>query len=195
MPILVEITDSSSYGRFLDGLIGRVGEQATEEVTLVHRGEPSAKFRIDLRDLYVDAFWNGRTNAWVTLRALNYNHMASPDKISSQVIHNAVVSSAQWVNVSGAAAERQLKVMILIISEAARFMLVRFAVNRVCFRDGVELDYADLLPVIRNWSAIRERAGHAQITVADVRVHMPACDPTWMASGVRASLIENHLLF
>lgn len=191
---LVNLNDSASYGQFLDTLVREVGGSGTTEVTLQIDGQQSATFRVSHTDLYIHDFRNDVTGGWVTLSSLNYMHMASPVTVSGDEIRSAVIASATWAAVDTQAKERRLKLLIFVISEAARFMPVRFAVNRAIGQKHT-FNYSDFDEMLHSWNHLRGLAGRAQIRVADVEQHLGTLVPAWGASPARARLRGAHILF
>jgi hypothetical protein len=193
MPV-VNLNDSPSYGSFLDTLVREVGGNGTTEVTLEIDGDKSATFRVSHTDLYIHDFKNDVTGGWVQLSSLNYMHMASPETVSRAAIKFAVIESATWAAVDTQAKERRLKLLIFVISEAARFMPVRFAVNRA-ISQGHTFNYADFDDILHSWNHLREAVGRAQIRVADVEQHLGTLVPSWGDSEARGRLRGAHILF
>ena len=188
-----EITDSLSYGGFLDTLMMQLGKEGDITVSLLVDGVASADFRIRKSDLYLTHFKNAQTGDWVEF-AENYNAMAAPDRVTNKALRGALVDSATWPNTGSAGVQRQLRLVIFAISEAARFMVVRFAVNRA-LKMYDEFKYADFGPIVTNWSSIRERTKRGLVTVADIQAHLHVVSPTWSDSDSRANLLKAHLLF
>ncbi len=193
MPV-VDLTNSASYGHFLDTLVGQVGGGGNTEVSLKIDGVESATFRVSHADLYIHDFKHPVTGAWVSLAGVNYMDMASPETVSRDEIRSAVISSASWTTVDTPAKERRLKLLIFVISEAARFMPVRFAVNRAVGQ-GHTFAYADFHEMLHSWNHLRDLVGRAQIRVADIQKHLGTLVPSWGDSAARARLLNAHILF
>jgi hypothetical protein len=192
--IQVDIGRPQDYGHLLDTLLKKVGSTGTTSVAISLDGQVSAEFQVRNTDLYITAFRNGVATTWQALSSENYNDMASPDNVSRGQIRNAIIDSATWAAVNTGQREKYLKLLIFVISEAARFMVVRFAVNRAVSA-GQSFPYRHFVLILRNWSSLRDRVGKALITVADVRGHMAAVKPHYDESEAWTYLHAQNLLF
>lgn len=186
-----DIGKISNYGAMLDSLIRNVGSIGTTEISITLNGHTSTNFRIRNSDLYIEAYHSNGN--WVNLVSENYNDMASPTSISKYTIEAAIQRSANW-GVMNSTEEPHLKLLIFVISEASRFMVIRFAVNRA-INQGHTFAYDDFSTIFRNWSSLRERCGHALITVDDIQKNLGQIKPTWGGSGAQTRLTASHLLF
>jgi len=192
--ILVDIGRPSDYGHLLDTLLKKVGTGGTTSVAIRLDAQDSAEFQVRNADLYIVAFRNTVATAWHALSSENYNDMAAPDTVSRGEIRDAIIDSATWATVNTTQKEKYLKLLIFVISEAARFMVVRFAVNRAV-TGRQSFHYRHFVLILRSWSAIRGRVGRALITVADIRGHMPAVKPNYDTSEAWTYLHGQNLLF
>ncbi len=214
--MLIQVGKVSSYGASLDSLIKRCGGTGNDTVTLSISSTSgvtqSAQFKMRMSDLYLTAYSNSNTSGFTEFGE-NYNDMASPAVISRESIEAALGGSQSWNGdlKSAAGSQKQLKIIIFCVSEAARFMIVRSAVNRAV-NNGEAFAYADFADILHKWTAMVEAKEASPISDidslitmganpdrlidnSDINRFLPSLKPTWSTSSARTNLLSNKLLF